>query len=201
MSAVAAWMALTERGRVQPGERVLVLGAGGAVGQVAVAAARVLGAGRVVAVCRSEAAQERASRAGADAVVELSGDADELTARISDACGGGADVVVDPVFGTAATAACRVLAPRGRLVNLGGASGDVAEFSSAVLRSRSIEILGYTNAALTPDQRRTALVDVFRHAAAGSLSVAHEEIPLTDAAEAWRRQAAGSAGVRLVLTP
>jgi NADPH:quinone reductase-like Zn-dependent oxidoreductase len=94
-----------------------------------------------------------------------------------------------------------VLAPRGRLVNLGGASGDVAEFSSAVLRSRSIEILGYTNAALTPDQRRTALVDVFRHAAAGSLSVAHEEIPLTDAAEAWRRQAAGSAGVRLVLTP
>jgi NADPH:quinone reductase-like Zn-dependent oxidoreductase len=201
MSAVAAWMALTERGRVQPGERVLVLGAGGAVGQVAVAAAKLLGAGRVVAVCRSEAAQERASRAGADAVVELSGNADELTARISEACGGGADVVVDPVFGTAATAACRVLAPRGRLVNLGGASGDVAEFSSAVLRSRTIEILGYTNAALTPDQRRTALVDVFRHAAAGSLSVEHEEIPLADAAAAWRRQATGSAGVRLVLTP
>jgi NADPH:quinone reductase-like Zn-dependent oxidoreductase len=201
MSAVAAWMALTDRGRLQPGERVLVLGAGGAVGQVAVAAAKVLGAGRVVAVCRSAEAQERARRAGADAVVPLGGDVDSLTAAFQDACGGAADVVVDPVFGLAATAACRVLAPRGRLVNLGGASGDVAEFSSAVVRSRSLEILGYTNAALTPDQRRTALEAVFRHAGAGALSVAHEVVPLVDAADAWRRQAAGTAAVRLVVTP
>jgi NADPH:quinone reductase-like Zn-dependent oxidoreductase len=201
MSAVAAWMALTDRGRLQPGERVLVLGAGGAVGQVAVAAAKILGAGRVVAVCRSAAAQDRASGAGADEVVTLTGDVDELTARISAACGGGVDVVVDPVFGTAATAACRVLADRGRLVNLGGASGDLAEFSSAVLRSRTIEILGYTNNGLSPARRREALEAVFRHAAAGLLSVAHEDIPLADAAAAWRRQAAGSAGVRLVLTP
>ena len=201
MSAVAAWMVLTERGRLQPGERVLVLGAGGAVGQVAVAAARVLGAGRVVAVCRSEAAQARAREAGADEVVGLSGDVDELTARISEACEGSVDVVVDPVFGTAATAACRVLGTGGRLVNLGGASGDVAEFSSSVLRSRTIDVLGYTNNALTPERRREALEAVFRHAATGSLSVAHEVMPLADAAEAWRRQAAGHAGGRLVVTP
>ena len=72
------------------------------------------------------------------------------------------DVVVDPVFGIAATAASRVLAERGRLVNLGGSSGDVAEFSSAVLRSRTAEILGYTNAALTPAERRAALTAVDR---------------------------------------
>ncbi|SDX91084.1 NADPH:quinone reductase [Modestobacter sp. DSM 44400] len=201
MSAVAAWMALTERGRLQPGERVLVLGAGGAVGQVAVAAAKVLGAGRVVAVCRSAAAQERARRAGADAVVLLAGDVDELTARLRDACGSSADVVVDPVFGVAATAACRVLADRGRLVNLGGAAGDLAEFSSAVLRSRTVDVLGYTNAALRPGQRRQALEAVFRHARTGRLAVAHEQVPLADARAAWRRQAAGQAGVRLVLTP
>jgi NADPH:quinone reductase-like Zn-dependent oxidoreductase len=111
------------------------------------------------------------------------------------------DVVIDPVFGTAATAACRVLAIRGRLVNLGGASGDSAEFSSAVLRSRTAEVLGYTNAALTPDQRRRALEAVFRHAATGRLAVAHEQVPLAEAGAAWRRQAAGAAGVRLVLTP
>lgn len=201
MSAVAAWMALTERGRLQPGERVLVLGAGGAVGQVAVAAAKVLGAGRVVAVCRSGAAQERARRAGADEVVPLAGDVDELTARFRDACGGSADVVVDPVFGVAATAACQVLADRGRLVNLGGASGDLAEFSSAVLRSRTVDVLGYTNNALRPDQRRQALEAVFRHAGAGRLAVAHEQVPLADARAAWRRQATGRAGVRLVVTP
>ena len=149
MSAVAAWTVLTERARLQPGERVLVLGAGGAVGQVAVAAAKLLGAGRVVAACRSAEAQERARRAGADAVVPLEGDVDSLTARFQDACGGSVDVVVDPVFGLAATAASRVLADHGRLVNLGGASGDTAEFSSAVLRSRTADVLGYTNNALT----------------------------------------------------
>jgi NADPH:quinone reductase-like Zn-dependent oxidoreductase len=201
MSAVAAWMALTDRGRLQPGERVLVLGAGGAVGQVAVAAAKLLGAGRVVAVCRSAQAQQRARSAGADEVVPLSGDVAELSDRFREACGGAVDLVVDPVFGPAATAAGRVLADRGRLVNLGGASGDIAEFSSAVLRGRTADVLGYTNNALTPGRRREALESVFRHAATGRLAVAHEEVPLADAAEAWGRQATGRAGVRLVLTP
>jgi NADPH:quinone reductase-like Zn-dependent oxidoreductase len=201
LSAVAAWMALTWRGRLQPGERVLVLGAGGAVGQVAVGAAKLLGAGRVVAVCRSEEAQGRARRAGADEVVPLSGDVDALVPRLSAAIGGAVDVVIDPVFGMAATAATRVLAEGGRLVNLGGASGDVAELSSAVLRSRSAEVLGYTNNALTVDQRRAALTAVAEHAAAGKLTVAHEVVPLADVADAWRRQAGGDAGARLVLTP
>jgi NADPH:quinone reductase-like Zn-dependent oxidoreductase len=201
LSAVAAWMALTWRGRLRPGERVVVLGGGGAVGQAAVGAATLLGAGRVVAVCRSVAAQARARRAGADAVVPLSGDVDELAARLAEACGGAADLVVDPVFGTAATAASRVLAPAGRLVNLGGASGDEATFSSSVLRGRSAEVLGYTNNALTAEQRAQALTAVAGHAAAGRLAVAAETCALADVAAAWGRQAAGDAGVRLVLTP
>jgi NADPH:quinone reductase-like Zn-dependent oxidoreductase len=201
LSGVAAWQMLTARGRMQPGEHVLVLGAGGAVGQAAIGAARLLGAGRVVAVCRSEEAQERARRAGADVVVPLTGDVDSLTARFQDACNGRADVVVDPVFGIAATAAVRVLGERGRLVNLGGASGDVAEFSSAVLRSRSIDVLGYTNNALTPEERAEALTAVAEHAARGELAVAHEVLPLRQVTEAWQRQASGQAGVRLVLTP
>lgn len=201
LSAVAAWMVLTGPGRLARGETALVLGAGGAVGQAAVGAARVLGAGRVVAVCRSAEAQRRARELGADAVVPLEGDVDSLTARFQDACNGRADVVVDPVFGIAATAASRVLAERGRLVNLGGASGDVAEFSSAVLRSRSAAVLGYTNNALTPDERAAALTAVAGHAAGGRIAVAHEVLALEAVTDAWRRQAAGGAGARLVLTP
>lgn len=201
MSGVAAWMALTERARLQPGERVLVLGAGGIVGQLAVGLARLLGAGRVVGVCRSETAERRARAAGADEVVRLSDDGEALTARLQDAVGGAADVVVDTVFGIAATAASGTLAPFGRLVNIGALSGDTAEFSSAVLRSRTASVLGYTNALLTRDQRRAALDVVFAHAAAGRLAVAHEVVPLADAADAWRRQASGQAGLRLVLRP
>jgi len=201
LSGVAAWMALTWRAGLRPGERVLVLGAGGAVGQAGIGIARVLGAGRVVAVCRSEEARERAQRAGADAVVPLEGDVDSLTARIQDACNGSVDVVLDPVFGVAATAASRVLAEHGRLVNLGGASGDVAEFSSAVLRSRTASVLGYTNNAITPEQRREALTALAEHAAAGRLGVAYEEVPLSSVQDAWQRQTGEGAGVRLVLTP
>src|SRR2546423_9605361 len=64
LSAVAAWMALTWRGGLSEGEQVLVLGAGGVVGQAGVQLARTVGAGRVVAAARSERARERALRLG-----------------------------------------------------------------------------------------------------------------------------------------
>ncbi len=70
-----------------------------------------------------------------------------------------------------------------------------------MLRSRSASVLGYTNARSPPDQRRAALDAVLGHAAGGRLRVAHEVLPLAEVADAWRRQAAGTAGVRLVLTP
>src|SRR5687768_570387 len=200
-AGMAPWMCLPARAQLLPGERVLVLGGGGAVGQAAIGAAKVLGAGRVVAVARSPEAQERARLAGADEVLPLTGDVDHLTARFQDAVGGSVNVVIDPVFGIAASAAARVLAERGRLVNLGGSSGDVAEFSSAVLRSRTADVLGYTNAALTPAERRAALAAVIEHAAAGRMAVAHEVLPLAQVDVAWRRQAEGKAGVRLVPTP
>jgi len=200
LSAVAAWMSLTSRGRLQTGESVVVLGAGGAVGQAAVGAAKLLGAGRVVAVCRSPEAGDRSRRAGADQVVALTTDVDELAAGIRAAAGGPVHLVIDPVFGTAATAAALVLAERGRLVNLGGASADVATFSSAVLRSKSADVLGYTNNSLTREQRHAAITDIAEHAAAGRLAVAHERRALTAVAEAWQQQATGS-GVRQVLIP
>lgn len=202
LSAVAAWMSLTWRARMQSGERVLVLGGGGAVGQSAIGAARLLGAGQVIAACRSREAASRAAAAGADEVVLISEDtATPLVERLREVCAGEVDVVIDPVFGPVTEAASRVLAPGGRLVNLGSAASDEATFSSALLRSRSIEILGYTNNALTTAQRRTAVVAIAGHAAQGRLAVAHEVHALSDIAEVWRRQASDGGGVRFVLRP
>jgi NADPH:quinone reductase-like Zn-dependent oxidoreductase len=201
LSAVAAWMGLSRRAQLQPGERVLVLGGGGAVGQSGIGAARVLGAQQVVAVARSEQAQQRARAAGADDVVPMVEDVDELTARLREANGGAVDVVLDPVFGIAATAASRVLAEGGRLVNLGGASGDEAVFSSSLLRSRSASVLGYTNNALTRAQRRDALTAVLRHASAGRITMSFDSRPLEAVEESWHRQAGGDSSSRLVLLP
>ncbi|HEY5981622.1 MAG TPA: zinc-binding alcohol dehydrogenase family protein [Microlunatus sp.] len=200
-SGIAAWMALTWRARLQPGERVVVLGASGIVGQVALAAARHLGAAHLVAVVRSEAAEAPALAAGATRVVTLADAPDRatLTARLTEAAGGPVDVVIDPVFGDPAAAAADALGPGGRLVNLGGAAGDRSDFSSATLRGRSIAILGYTNNAITPAQRAAALGSVLDLASSGALTVTHVVRPLSACAESWA--SAGRSGTRVVLDP
>ena len=191
LSAIAAWMALTWRGRLQSGEQVLVLGASGAVGQVAVQAARLLGAGRVIAASRDRDGRALALSRGADAAVDLSGDdVDEISKRIAAACAGPLHLVIDPVWGLPAEAAARVLASEGRLVNIGSAAGASARFESAIVRSRLHTILGYTNNALTNEQKARALTQILAHAAAGRCTVEREIVPLERVAEAWQRQAA-----------
>ncbi|WP_236700452.1 quinone oxidoreductase family protein [Allosalinactinospora lopnorensis] len=202
LSAIAAHMALTWRGELAAGQQVLVLGAGGVVGQSAVQLARTAGARRVVAAARSPAGRGRAERAGADAVVTLdTEDVDELTARLTAACDGPVDLVLDPLFGAAAAAATRVLRPGGRLVNLGGSAAETSPITSSTLRSKSLRLLGYTNNELTAEQRDSALTTVARQAACGALTVEHEAVPLDDAVAAWKRQATGAAAGRIVLIP
>jgi NADPH:quinone reductase-like Zn-dependent oxidoreductase len=198
-SAIAAWMSLTWRAGLQSGERVVVLGASGAVGQVALAVARHLDAASVVAVCRSAHSAGPARAAGATEVVVLDPDEDRagLTARLTEAASGPVDVVIDPVFGEPAAAAAMALGPWGRLVNIGGAAHDVAEFSSAVLRGRTIGILGYTNNAITPEQRAEALTQVLALADGGLVSVEHRVMPLTECDQAWAM--AGQSGPRIVV--
>lgn len=201
LSAIAAWMALTWRGRLQPGEQVLVLGASGAVGQVAVQTARLLGAGRVIAASRDEIGRKRALSLGAAATVDLNGDdVNEISKRIAEACDGPLHLVIDPVWGLPAEAAARVLASEGRLVNIGSAAGPAARFESATVRSRLHAILGYTNNALSHEQKAQALREILAHAAAGRCTVERETVPLALAAESWQRQAA-SARRKLILVP
>lgn len=201
LSAIAAWMALTWRGRLQPGEQVLVLGASGAVGQVAVQAAKLLGAGRVIAATRDEEARVRALSRGADAAVDLTGDdVEEISKRIAEACDGPLHLVIDPLCGLPAEAALRVLAVEGRLVNFGSAAEPSARFESATLRSKLHTILGYTNNALTNEQKAQALTQILAYAAAGRCTVERETAPLARAAEAWTRQTA-RAGRKLILVP
>ena len=199
LSAVAAWCALLERGGLRAGEQVVVLGAGGVVGQVAVQVALRAGARRVVAGCRSEQAAERARRSGAAEVVRLdTDDVDLLAARFRQACAGAADLVLDPLAGAPAAAALQALGPGGRLVHLGSSAGPTLALDSAALRGRSLAVLGYTNNDLTPQRRAAALTAVVA-AARDGLRVDAETVPLAEVAQAWDRQATGRAAVRLVV--
>jgi NADPH:quinone reductase-like Zn-dependent oxidoreductase len=200
LSAVAAHMALSWRGELAAGEQVIVLGAGGVVGQAAVQLAKAAGARRVVAAARSAVAQDRAKAAGADVVVALdSPDVDELAARFESAVDGPADLVLDPLFGVPAVSAARALRAGGRLVNLGGSAGETAPFTSSLLRSKSLRLMGYTNNELTAEQRASAIVAVATMAAEGRLTVPYETVSPGDAPAAWARHAAGKGDLRTVV--
>lgn len=198
LSAVAAWMAMTGPGQLSAGDRVIMLGAGGVVGQAGIQLARDAGAARVIAVARSAAAREQATRLGADAVVAIdpTDDVDSLAARMAAAADGPVDLVLDPLFGLPAAAAARNLRGGGRLVNLGSSAGETSPIDSSTLRSRQLEIRGYTNNALSVEQRRDALTHVAAAVVAGRLVVEHQRVPLAEVAEAWERP-----GPRVVLVP
>src|SRR2546423_12132431 len=101
---IAAYLGLTRRAEMKPGETVLVLGASGVLGSIAVQVARLLGAGRVVAAARDERALARAKDLGADATVDLK-QTEGLTDRIKEATKGQLQIVIDPIWGAPAGAA------------------------------------------------------------------------------------------------
>ena len=199
VAGLGGWLALEHRARMREGETVLVLGAGGVVGQVAVQAAKLLRAGRVVAAARSADRLERAQRQGADATVQI-GTVDDLAEAFRSACDGRIDVVVDPVWGEPAVAALQAMSPRGRLVQLGQSAGAEATVASAVIRGKTLDVLGHTNFAVPVEVKREAYETMAAHGAAGRIEVDVERVPLDDVPSAWERQRS-SPGVKLVVVP
>lgn len=198
VAGLAGWLPVAYREPVKEGETVLVLGATGTVGLVAMQAARLLGAGRVVAAGRRPEALERAKRLGADAVVSL--DSEDLVAAFEEACGGdGPSLVIDPVWGEPAVAAATAAAPAARLVNIGQSAGAAAPFLSADVRGKQLAILGYSNFATPPEVMRREYLRLLAHAQAGELEVEIRTFPFERVAEAWEAQAEG-AGVKVVVT-
>jgi NADPH:quinone reductase-like Zn-dependent oxidoreductase len=199
VSGLAAWLGLEWRGRLAYGETVLVLGASGVVGQIAVQAAKLLGAGRVVAAARDEHALWRARSLGADAIVRLT--QPDLPRALRDASGGdGYHLVLDPLWGEPAKAAIDALLPYGRLIHVGQSAGAEITLSSPSVRGKPIDLLGYTNYNVPEEQKAAAYERMGRHAAAGDIQVEIERLRLDDVPDAWQRQAS-SPHRKLVIVP
>jgi NADPH2:quinone reductase len=194
IAGVAGWMPVARRAPVQPGDRVLVLGATGTVGSVAVQAARALGAERIVAAGRNSDKLERLRELGADEVVLLEGD--DLVERFREACGGdGPTLVVDPLWGEPVRAAVDAAAPRARVVQVGQSAGPEATLLSGSVRLKGLSILGHSNFVLPREELRAAYLDVAEHIAAGRIRIDVEVFALDEVAEAWAHQAAGAKSV------
>jgi NADPH:quinone reductase-like Zn-dependent oxidoreductase len=201
IAGLAAWLGLGWRGGLSDGESVLVLGASGTVGIVAVQAAKLMGAGTVVAAARNEERLAVAEKLGADATVKLDGDASAMAQALGDiAPDGGFDLVLDPLWGEPARAAIDNLALNGRMVLIGNSAAQEAELASRPVRSPNASLLGHTNFNAPLEVKAEAFQAMCRHAAAGELTVEVEELGLDDVEQAWERQLAGPY-VKLVLRP
>jgi NADPH2:quinone reductase len=202
---VSAWLTLKERAKLAPGETVLILGATGVTGKLAVQTAKILGAGRVIAAGRNEKALNALLELGADATIQLDKSAEELTKVFAREAGDkGFHVVIDYLWGppteTLLAALTRnefaAIGSETRLVQAGESAGASISLPAAVLRSTPLTILG-TAGIPAPEILMDALQQVMAYGASGKLRIDTERVPLAEIEDGWQREGRS----RLVIIP
>jgi NADPH2:quinone reductase len=196
-----AYHVLRSVAEVQPGEELVVLGAGGGVGLAAVQLGAVLGA-KVTAVASSTEKLAAAEAMGAVELIDHT--AGDLRAALKGAVPDGADVVVDPVGGALAEPALRSLRWQGRFVTVGYASGEIPRIPLNLVLLKGCKVLGFqflTFATHAPDEMARNEAELMGLLAAGK-ATPHigATFPLAQTAAALRHVADGQAIGKVVLT-
>jgi NADPH2:quinone reductase len=190
IAGIIGWDAL-ERGRVGAGDRVLVLGASGTAGSIAVQCAKLRGAELVVAAGRDPDRLERARALGADATATL----DDLDSAFE---GDGPTVVIDALWGEPVEAAMEIAARRARIVHFGQSAGPEATLNSGTVRGKELELLGLSNFARSKEELHATHAELLNRVVAGEIQVDFEKFELAAVASAWNHQASGGKAVILI---
>ena len=199
---MSAWLSLKERACLVPGETVLILGATGVAGHIAVQVARYFGARRVIGAGRN---LESLHTAGVDSVICLDEPEDAIRKSLAAEVEQGIEVVVDYLWGRPTELLLEALA-RGfrpdrsratRLVEVGDSAGKTITLPGATLRSVDLRILGSGFGSVPLEGVFDAILALFSLGAAGHLTMDIEPIPLTDVESAWSRKTEGQ---RIVFT-
>jgi NADPH:quinone reductase-like Zn-dependent oxidoreductase len=197
---LASWIALTRRAPLERGQVVLVVGATGGAGAMAVQTARHLGAGQVVAVARDAA---KLARIDADAVIPLDGSADDA---LRERFGKGVDVVLDFLWGDPAIRVLRAATagrggrsgePRVRYVQLGTVAGAEIPIRGDMLRSSGLELIGSGIGSVPMKELVAGAGELLAVAPDAGFHSPHESLQLSDVARAWEPDS----GIRRVLVP
>jgi NADPH:quinone reductase-like Zn-dependent oxidoreductase len=203
--AMSSWVALRRRVPIEPGQSVLVLGATGNAGTMAVQVAKRLGAGRVVGAGRDPGRLDTLTGLGADEVVPLTDDGD-ATGRALGAAAGEADIVLDYVWGKPAERAMIALltarSDRSRAMNwiqIGAMAGPTIELPSAALRSANLRIQGNGQGAVSAAAYLAELPSLVGEINAATIAVKPNTMPLAEVEAVWTRP--DPPGERTVLVP
>jgi NADPH2:quinone reductase len=198
VAGLAGWLALDYRAHLQPGETVLVLGAGGSAGRLAMQSARILGAGLVVGAARGKDLADAADH-GADAVVDLTDEA-AVEAGLAAGAPGGYDVIIDFLWGGTAPHAMSHAKLGARYVQVGNSAGAASTIPGLVLRNKLLTLVGHSLFATPAAARRSAYAQMARHATEGKFTVDLEPTRLEDISGTWEHLKTG-ASRKLVDTP
>jgi len=188
---MSSWAAFNERARLVAGETVLVNGATGTAGRLAVQIAKHLGAGKVIATGRNVEALKSLEALGADVTIPLETDGEMLEGAFKGQFASGVDVVVDYLWGQSAERLLIAAAKstRGarpvRFVQIGSISGDSINLPGAVLRSSAIELKGSGIGSIPIERLVKAIDEVLRAAVPGGFMIATQATPLSGVEAAW----------------
>lgn len=204
---MSSWIALTQRAKFVAGENLLILGATGVAGQLALQIAKHLGARRIVAAGRNRVVLEGAKELGADEIVALDQEHESLVSSIRrEFTTAGIDIVLDYVWGPPAEAVLEAISQRGReqaasrvrFVQIGSSAGGTISLAAATLRSSAIELLGSGFGSASMDEIFKALADFFLLAAKSQLKINIKPVPLRDVETIWNSP---EKGARIVFLP
>jgi NADPH:quinone reductase-like Zn-dependent oxidoreductase len=206
---LSAWGALAWRAQVAVGETVLILGATGVTGKLAVQTAKLLGAGRVIAAGRNEQVLNTLHDLGADTTICLDKPGQDLTETFAREAGdAGFDVIIDYLWGAPTEALLAAIERRDlnpsstriRLIEVGESAGPTISLPAAALRSSRLEILGAGsgNATASPVVWLEAIHNLMSNVASGKLRIDTDRVPLCEVGDAWQRDQHGR---RTVIIP
>jgi NADPH2:quinone reductase len=199
---MSSWVALKDRACLTHGEDVLIMGATGVAGQLAIQTARLLGAKRVIGAGRNV---DALAGADVDGIISLNQPEDDLREALIEEAVAGIDVVVDYLWGRNTELLLEALAKgfnaesthKTRLVEVGSSAGQTITLPAATLRSIDLTILGSGFGGSSIDKILAAIPTLFEMAADGRLKMAVEPVPLAEVESAWDR---AEKGRRIVFT-
>ncbi len=187
---MSSWAALTARAKLVPGETVLVNGATGAAGQLAVQIAKHLGARKVIATGRNSARLEVLPDLGADVVISLEQPEAGLIRSLREEIGDGVNVILDYLWGKSAEHLISAV-PGGeariRFVQIGAISGATISLPGAALRSSGLELLGSGLGSCSLEELVAAIGAMMKVVVPAQLAIATETLPLADVETGWTR--------------
>lgn len=201
VQGLTAYQLLRESAHIGSGESVLVHAAAGGVGTLAIQLAKLMGAGTVIGTASNATKLDLVRSLGADTTINYT--ESNWVEQVKNATGGrGADIILEMVGGDIAEKSLQCLAPFGRMVVFGAASGQVTQFSGIQLMYKNQSIIGYWLTAWLsrPDRIAVAAQELMQYLAQGKLKIIVDHtFPLAQAAEAHRAIAARTTTGKVVL--